>query len=284
MAERVRFLGRAIIITNGYGSTSEWSDLPGTQTDGERWKKTLEMLRFRTDIYQNVRRDLFLRIVEDLLKEDINQGLYHYLVFVYCGHGTATEIIAEDGTSIETNYLIETISGHRCGTGVKKLMFFDSCRGSLADRGVRKPLSSVSIADRGGKDVTGPLQPTVGNTLVVYSTMDGYRAQEINKNRYAGTTEGLWCGLFTERLAKENNSLLSIIANVNENMCEICRKELIPQTDKASFQVAQFQGDIIGDVNLFQEACTLVPRPLPTIPQIAPPRYPPQASQPSKKQ
>ena len=256
-------IGVAVILTNDYVGCPDCTELPGTREDHHTWKRALGNLLFDVRSYFNLNRQRTISLLEHVSTLEISaasSAVKQHLVFVYCGHGQKGCIVCQDGQSLSTDDVCEPFLQHRCGTNVAKLLFFDACRGEKLDKGrvyARSASEPGRVADRGGTIAQGELMPSEGNYLVVFSTLSDYTAQELpSSSSPSSPPHGMWSELFAPKLAICDQSLTSLISDVNREMVDQCRRLLShPQSpEAATFQVAQTCNALFEDVNLFAAA------------------------------
>ena len=264
--QRDHTIGVAVVITNSYKSCKNpnWTPLTGTEEDYFSWIQALNTLMFDVRPYKNLsihEMKYLMTQVRDLKMSD-PPGRRQHLLFVYCGHGMADSIITEDGQEMRVEDIREALESNVSGTQNPKIMFFDSCRGSERDRGVRvsaRGERKPDIDNRGGHDVPVKRVPTKGNYLVVRSTLPDHIAQEISSGQMRPSRNklGLWSNLMTRYLVEQNETIISIVTKVNKEMVETHCPQLIEANVKASFQVAESTCSLLDEVNLLAEASKL---------------------------
>lgn len=159
-------------------------------------------------------------------------------VFYYAGHGIEfrndyllLDIKATDRESdleakrhvVALSYLKKITGAER---GVQRLFIFDSCRTGLGGR------TAVSESSRGGRVIRDLVEKNIqrGELSVIYSTAEGYPAEEIKEIKQ---------GLFTKALLDEMRSRLHTALTFDSDLLEKIRKRMDAIRLQYKFQRSQ---------------------------------------------
>jgi len=199
--------GYAVIFNHEHFDIPNLSQRSGTNVDCEELKGALVHLGFNVSVYKDLTKIKVLDTIEKYAKMDHSDCD----CFVMCvlSHGEDGYLYTRD-TVYSHNEIWNLFSARKCPTlaGKPKLFFFQACRGSKLDPGVKMNVTQV--------DSSGPSYrlPSFADFLMAYSTAEGYYS-------WRNTGKGSW---FIQALVTElkengfNYDLMTLLTFVNRRV------------------------------------------------------------------
>ena len=201
-----RAKGLCVIFANSRGNLPDMPLLKGVKTDLLNMQRTFETLKFAVLSHQDCSATQMMSLFHDISTFSEYPPSYRRIAVVFAGHGMEGSLCAHDGT-VPIEEIIDQFQPANCHPsigGIPKLFFIDACRG-------KRKMASV-VVERGATAVPSKIVSPRGNILVAYSTLEGYKAHEVEEG-------GIWVTELSKQLLQDM-SLTDVIINVNKTLQE----------------------------------------------------------------
>ena len=201
-----RAKGLCVIFANSRGNLPDMPLLKGVKTDLLNMQRTFETLKFAVLSHQDCSATQMMSLFHDISTFSEYPPSYRRIAVVFAGHGMEGSLCAHDGT-VPIEEIIDQFQPANCHPsigGIPKLFFIDACRG-------KRKMASV-VVERGATAVPSKIVSPRGNILVAYSTLEGYKAHEVEEG-------GIWVTELSKQLLQDK-SLTDVIINVNKTLQE----------------------------------------------------------------
>eukprot|EP00731_Ephydatia_muelleri_P030673 Em0022g187a len=188
------------------GNLPDMPLLKGVKTDLLNMQRTFETLKFAVLSHQDCSATQMMSLFHDISTFSEYPPSYRRIAVVFAGHGMEGSLCAHDGT-VPIEEIIDQFQPANCHPsigGIPKLFFIDACRG-------KRKMASV-VVERGATAVPSKIVSPRGNILVAYSTLEGYKAHEVEEG-------GIWVTELSKQLLQDM-SLTDVIINVNKTLQE----------------------------------------------------------------
>ncbi|KAJ8945946.1 hypothetical protein NQ318_016774 [Aromia moschata] len=201
--------GIAIIFNQEKFYSPGCSTRLGTNKDRDDLEEVLNRLKFDVKVYNDLIYEEIIEVLEVVSK--MNHANHDCLLIAVMTHGEDGKLYAKD-RPFPTRKLWTPFSGIHCPSlaGKPKLFFIQACRGDKTDPGVMVNCTETDSS----QDENVYSIPVTADTLIMYSTVEGYFSWRDPKN-------GSYFIQSLVRQLKEhhqNRDLLSILTCVNREV------------------------------------------------------------------
>ncbi|RWS22724.1 cell death protein 3-like protein [Leptotrombidium deliense] len=206
----------------------------GSLSEAEYLSRIFTQLGYEVIPFENLSAEKMLHVFVEISKDPKLQE-HDSLVVVILTHGDRGLLMGSDGFFAGVETIVGMFNNHNCGALINKpkMFFIQACRGDAYDYGVVDPASAADAVPRPSPvaDTGVPILPTATDTLICYSTVEGYVSLR-------NETTGSWFGdamgkVFVDHACDED--IETLLKRVNNRMLR--RESLMVDRVKQALEV-----------------------------------------------
>lgn len=237
-------VGVAIIIANDYSTCKALNTIQGPIDDASKAEAVFRSLKTVCHHVRNQNAARTIAACQFVASYEYPHDKFKWIIIVFSGHGNNETIIAQDGSNIPVQTIIDLFK-HPPNLSIPKFFFFDACRGIELTESHLVPRGPeiVHMNPRGGELLSEVIRLPEGcNMLIAFSTLPRKYAYE---QRSSG---GLWLSKLLDRLPNDDSSITDILNEVNKDVVDHF------QPMNGLMQQPEYRSTLLGKINFKRDA------------------------------